>query len=337
MFTSKKYLYLLFIPLISFSCIKEEITNPHSTPQKNFDLLWQLVDENYCFFEYKNIDWNAVKAKYAPRVTNNTGEQELFNICAAMLNELQDGHVNLYSYFNVSRYWDFFLDYPQNFNSTLVERRYLGNNHIIIGGLQASNINGIGYLRYGDFTNTITPADVRNAINQLGNIQGLIIDVRDNGGGVRDYAKIFASCFFAERTLVGYTRYKEGKGHADYSKYFSHYVDPEGAVAFGGNIVILTNRLCYSATNEFVSMMKCLPNVTLIGDITGGGGGIPFSAELYNGWQLRLSRDPMFDANKHHIENGIEPHIFVDMNKDDEYNNIDSIIEYAVDFLKQPN
>jgi len=42
----------------------------------------------------------------------------------------------------------------------------------------------------------------------------------------------------------------------------------------------------------------------------------------------------MFDANKHHIENGIEPHIFVDMNKDDEYNNIDSIIEYAVDFLK---
>ena len=25
---------------------------------ENFDMLWRTVDEHYCFFEYKNIDWN---------------------------------------------------------------------------------------------------------------------------------------------------------------------------------------------------------------------------------------------------------------------------------------
>ena len=40
-------------------------------------------------------------------------------------------------------------------------------------------------------------------------------------------------------------------------------------------IVVLVNRHSYSATNFFSAYMSTLPNVTLIGDQSGGGGGVP--------------------------------------------------------------
>ncbi len=40
--------------------------------------------------------------------------------------------------------------------------------------------------------------------------------------------------------------------------------------------VVLTNRRSFSATNDFVNRMKILPKVTIIGDKTGGGSGLPF-------------------------------------------------------------
>src|SRR5690554_4765004 len=38
-------------------------------PKGNFEALWTIIDRNYCFFEYKEIDWNAVYSDYSARVT----------------------------------------------------------------------------------------------------------------------------------------------------------------------------------------------------------------------------------------------------------------------------
>lgn len=40
--------------------------------------------------------------------------------------------------------------------------------------------------------------------------------------------------------------------------------------------MLLINRHSYSATNDFVNAMRYFPNVTLVGDKTGGGSGLPF-------------------------------------------------------------
>ena len=53
-----------------------------------------------------------------------------------MLAELKDGHVNLYSSSNMARYWDWYLDYPRNFNEGIIERQYLGKSYRIAGGLK---------------------------------------------------------------------------------------------------------------------------------------------------------------------------------------------------------
>ena len=53
---------LLFTFFVSVSCVREESFD--NTPQGNFEALWQMMDERYCFFEYKHqeygLDWDEV-------------------------------------------------------------------------------------------------------------------------------------------------------------------------------------------------------------------------------------------------------------------------------------
>jgi C-terminal processing protease CtpA/Prc len=80
--------------------------------------------------------------------------------------------------------------------------------------------------------------------------------------------------------------------------------------------------------------MRYLPLVTLVGDKTGGGSGLPFSSELPNGWGVRFSASPHLDADKQQIEFGIDPDVKVDMDADDRARGIDTIIERARALMK---
>ena len=75
------------------SCIPE--SDFTDDPEGNFEALWSIMDERYCFFDYKNIDWNEVHQRYRSRIAQNMTDEELFGVLADMLAELQDGHVNL--------------------------------------------------------------------------------------------------------------------------------------------------------------------------------------------------------------------------------------------------
>ena len=76
----------------------EKVIMPDSASadaEETFETLWQTIDRGYSFFEYKNIDWNAVYQTYRPQINNNMTDRELFDKCSQMLNILRDGHVNL--------------------------------------------------------------------------------------------------------------------------------------------------------------------------------------------------------------------------------------------------
>ena len=100
-------------------------------------------------------------------------------------------------------------------------------------------------------------------------------------------------------------------------------------------VCVLTNRSAYSATNDFVNTMNQLDNVTIVGDKTGGGSGLPFSSELPNGWSIRFSASPMFDPQMNQLEFGIEPDVKVDMSSEDMDQGKDTIIERARQILSE--
>jgi hypothetical protein len=308
--------------------------NPANAPVQNFDLLWREVDQKYAYFDLKRIHWDSVYAEFRPRVHNEMTQRELFGVMADMLFLLRDGHVNLMSRFDVARNWEWFLDHPQNFNFSLIERNYLGRDHQIARPFRTTVIDSVAYIYYGSFLSIISETTLDLLIEQYAGLKGLIIDVRNNGGGSIAMVDVLASRFAGERRLVGYSRYKDGPGHNDFTRFYPRYLDPEEKKQFAMPVVVLTNRSVYSAANDFVSTMSQLPQVTLVGDTSGGGGGAPYSGELMNGWSYRFSSTQLFNGALEHIEDGVPPDIKVDMKPEDALQGRDTILETALELLR---
>jgi C-terminal processing protease CtpA/Prc len=193
----------------------------------------------------------------------------------------------------------------------------------------------IGYIHYSSFGNRVSESNLDYALEKFKDYKGIIIDVRSNGGGAMSNAVRISQRFADTRTLALLRQDKTGPGREDFTGKYKVYIEPSGnSVKFTGPVVILSNRLSYSATNYMIGLMRELPNVTVIGDKSGGGGGIPAYTELSNGWVLRVSSTRIFTPAGLNIENGIPADIQVDITAEDDRNDIDTILEYALEFLR---
>ncbi len=321
----------LLAPFLFVACVDNE-EHPN-TPTGNFEALWHIIDEHYCFFDYKQheygLDWNEVYSKYQMRISDKMSESQLFEILTDMLSELRDGHVNLSTSMDYGRYWTWHEGYPKNYSDTL-ERHYLGTDYKISAGISYRVLDdNIGYIRYDSFNSPIGEGNLDDVLTYLSLCRGLIIDIRNNGGGDLTTAERFAGRFVNEKTLVGYMQHKTGTAHNDFSSLESQYLAPSSNIRWHKSVCVLTNRSVYSAANAFAVWMHTLPNVKIVGDHTGGGSGLPMSSSLPNGWSVRFSACPMYDAQKQHTEFGIEPDVKVSLTDEATAQNLDLIIETA--------
>lgn len=330
----RKYLLLVLclcaLPLVQ-SCIDEDELPDNA--KGNFEALWRIIDERYCFFDYKKqaygLDWDEVYQRYSRQITNDMTESQMFEVMANMLSELRDGHVNVYASFDQARYWSWHEDHPANFSDTL-QRKYLGTDYKIAAALKYRKLDdNIGYVYCGSFSNGIGEGNLDEVMMALATCNGLIVDVRNNGGGMITEAEQMAARFTNKEILVGYMQHKTGKGHNDFSPMEPQTLKPSDGLRWQKRVVVLTNRSVFSAANEFVKYMRCCPKVTMVGDKTGGGAGMPFSSELPNGWSIRFSACPMYDKDGKCTEFGIEPDHNVQLSDDDFARGRDTIIEYA--------
>lgn len=305
----------------------------------NFETLWSTVDQHYCFFKEKGIDWDSIYNVYRPRITDGMKQSDLFDVCAEMLNELQDGHVNLVSYFNTSYYRKWWSDYPQDYDQRLVEQYYLNFDYKTVGVLKYYIFEDakVGYIRYPSFSYGIGESTLDVALLSMRDCNGLIIDVRDNGGGDMDNVETIVSRFLEEPICAGYISHKTGKGHNEFSEPYAYSYDPAYKhVRWLRKVVVLTNRSTYSAANNFVSIMKTLPRITIVGATTGGGGGMPYSSELPNGWAVRMSSCIILDPNGESTEMGVTPTEGCEIDLDPvlALDGVDTMLDFAIDLLK---
>lgn len=308
------------------------------SPRGTFDALWTAIDEHYCFFAEKDVDWEAVYTRYSPLVNDDITASQLFGVCSDMLAELRDGHTNLSSGFETSYYRNWWSDYPQNFNARIIEENYLGFEYKQLGNVIYGKLpQNVGYVNIPSFSSGLGNSNIDWILTQLNTCNGLILDLRDNGGGSMEYAEAWVRHFILEEQTVGYMQHKTGPGHQAFDSPYPIKFKP----LTGDNyvwikpVVILTNRSTFSAGNYMVMCMKSLPNVTHAGATTGGGSGMPLNMEMPNGWSVRMSAVRVLDADGNLTEEGIapDPGCEVNMNPDKTLEGIDTMLDFAISLI----
>lgn len=339
-------LLILFIFHLLFIGCNKLVNNKNTANNANavFNYLWNEIDTKYSFLDYKQLDWNAIKIKYQSQVYDGMEQEALFKVCANMMNELRDGHANLIAPFDVSYYYPVFLNSPQNFNSRLVLTNYLMRDAAQMqstGAIDNCILDTlglkIGYLRYSSFSDRLYVEDLDYVLNKMKQCDGVILDLRSNGGGSSSNIFALAGRFADTRRLVYRSYAKNGVAHDAFDKGIDFYVEPKGSFQFTKRIALLTNRGCYSATSFFSLAMKNFPYVKIIGDTTGGGLGVPNGGQLPNGWTYRFSVTQTLTPDGKNFENGIAPDVTIWMQDSSVSKGFDDIIERGISYIQSGN
>lgn len=329
----KKYSLLLSILILLSSCEKIFFKKKGDTINavENFEYLWKEVDSRYSFFDYKNIDWNTVHTKYAPLVYDGMTEDSLFNVMGAMLTELRDGHTNLISPFNISRFY-FQFQGMENIDERVVSEFYLGTDAVSTGPFRHNFLHNkeVGYIRFPSFTGTVDELNLDYVIRRYKDTKGIIFDIRQNGGGAGiDIYNILAR-FIDEKTTLYRVRNKTGPGHNEFGEPDDHIISPSPNRKYLKKVILLTDRGTFSAGSYLTLGAKNISNILIMGDTTGGGLGLPNGGQLPNGWIYRCSVTQTLDLYGNNYENGIPPDKRVLVDKGNLANGVDDVIETAV-------
>ena len=163
---------------------------------------------------------------------------------------------------------------------------------------------GFGYVRITNFQSRTT-ADLLKAISDLQKenpLEGLVLDLRNNPGGVLNGAVGVSDAFISDGLIV----YTEGR--VDDSSH--RYTATPGDSLNGAPLVILINGGSASASEIVAGAMQDHKRAIIIGTKSFGKGSVQTIQELHNGSAVKLTTARYFTPNGRSIQaKGIEPDI----------------------------
>lgn len=171
---------------------------------------------------------------------------------------------------------------------------------------------GIGYIRIGHFQET-TGAEFTKSLITLkeqngGVLKGLVIDLRNNPGGLLNQAVEVANSFIGEGFANGLVVYTEGREPSSRMKLSTKIGDKEPHYP----IVILVNGGSASASEIFAGAMQDHKRAIILGTQTFGKGSVQSVMPLRDNAGLKLTTARYYTPNGRSIQaRGITPDIIV--------------------------
>jgi carboxyl-terminal processing protease len=188
--------------------------------------------------------------------------------------------------------------------------------------------NGIVYVKITKFSDN-TAQEFDQAVNQImgKNIKGIIIDVRNNPGGLLDKCVDIASRMIPKGKVVVTEEDSAG--------------NKESLKTTGGDrlssipTVMLINEGSASASEILAGALKDDQGVTLIGKKSFGKGSVQELMSLSGGSSVKITVARWLTPNGDYImEKGISPDVEVNMSLDDFNNNRDPQLDKAMEIIK---
>lgn len=216
-------------------------------------------------------------------------------------------------------------------NLTLMRKGNDGNNEVIDMDITREEIrlvtvksdiieDNIGYIKLTSF-DEITAEDFKTHLSSLekANVEGLILDLRNNPGGLLNICADIADLLLGEGDIV-YTQTKSGE--RDYLKSDKNQTTLP--------IVLLVNEGSASASEILAGAIKDHKRGEIIGTTTFGKGVVQRIRDLNDGSGLKLTVSEYFTPNGINIHGiGIEPDIVIELNE--------GVEAIGVDYLKDDN
>jgi hypothetical protein len=303
----------------------------------DFEQAWSIADSIYPFFQFKHINWDSIHSVYEPLAEKANGD-EIFNVLFNMFAQLKDAHQEIITHggFPVQTYWPpprARRDLP-TFSPQIIRKYFTRELKVSSGGFMDYEIlpEGFGYVRISTFTSGDWIFDFDGILDYLDSAKGLIIDVRQNDGGSSNSwgtSWDYVVSRFLSVPLPPSPVYYKGQ------QLSGSPLQPRGPYQYTKPVVVLINGVSFSATELFANMMSQLPNATLVGDTTGGGGGDQEIYLLPSGRQIRISVRDLRRYDNQPIEwNGVPPNIVVMQTTEDLQNGHDLQLERAIKLLQ---
>lgn len=175
--------------------------------------------------------------------------------------------------------------------------------------------DGIGYIQISEFTER-TGDEFINALNKLApkGLAGLILDLRNNPGGLLDSAVAVAEPFFKKGDLIVYT---QGRKPKDRDEYRAEAPEPP----LGIPTVVLINENSASAAEIVAGAMRDAGKAIIVGERSFGKGSVQSIFKLNDGQGMRLTTARYYTPSGVTIhEKGVVPHVNVVMTNEEDQN-----------------
>ena len=166
--------------------------------------------------------------------------------------------------------------------------------------------SNIGYMNISSFDEE-TGADFKEKFEQLQqkNITSLIIDLRNNGGGIVDEALEIAECIADKGSILLYEINKENE---------EEIIKSEEDPIVNIPVILLVNENTASSSEILAGALKDLGKAKIVGTKTYGKGVIQTLLSLKDGSGIKITSAEYLTPNKNKInEIGIEPDYVVEL------------------------
>ena len=186
----------------------------------------------------------------------------------------------------------------------------------------------IGYLHIRLFTER-TAEETKQALRELQGkaVERLVVDLRDNGGGLLDAAVDVASQFLQS----GVVMYEQRRDQAERS-----YPVEAGGLALDQPVTVLVNGGTASASEIVAGALQDQQRAVLIGQKTYGKGSVQLVYDLSDNSSLHVTVARWLTPNRHQIDKqGLQPDIEVTASEEDKTAGRDSQLERAIAYLNE--
>ncbi|PVH24595.1 S41 family peptidase [Sphingobacterium corticibacter] len=303
---------------------------PGGNFEEVFETFWNGMNNNYVFWDIDTTDWDQVYRRYQPifatmNINDTADVRRSYTYFKTMTNGLVDSHYALQfrseilsdsatinpAFQRKQRMEDFRGRINPNHFFNTIPPRYLNPDvsrvivnepnaqYFAVSGTAAAS-EGIAYLYFNSFnlSNLYETSETYAATldhffaNVLEGEQprGVIIDVRNNGGGALADLDFLLGRMITSPLHFGYTKSKLTNNRLDFTPWIPARVNPVSeAKEITAPIVVIADNYSISMSEITALAVQAMPNGHFVGERTWGAMGPLTSNYIYNAGQFATS------------------------------------------------